>query len=440
VTNSPAVTEALAQVRRELGPIEAVVHGAGVIADKLIAEKTDEQFDRVFATKVGGLRALLDATAQDPLRAIVVFSSVAGRFGNTGQVDYAMANEIANKVAAAEARRRGPSCLVRSIAWGPWEGGMVAPALRAHFEKRGVRLIPLALGARAFVDELRAGTREVEVVIGDAPTVQPAPATTSFEIAVDEASAPYLRDHTIEGTPVVPVVLAVEWLLRAAAAMRPGQRPRVVRDLRVLKGIRLERFGRATEKFQVVAKEEGASLALEIRSTGVSPHYSAVIDFNAPNVTTPAALEVRPWNAGAIYDGPLFHGPQFHAIREVVGASDEGGVAIMEGASALGWPEGQAWASDPALLDGGLQLARLLALKATGRPSLPSRFGSLALAQPGLVQGPVRCEVRTRGSGKNRFAYDIVFTAAGKVVATLTDVDMTLLAPAATRAESHAPR
>jgi hypothetical protein len=148
---------------------------------------------------------------------------------------------------------------------------------------------------------------------------------------------------------------------------------------------------------------------------------------------------VRPWNAGAIYDGPLFHGPQFHAIRDIVGASDEGGAAILEGASALGWPEGT-WASDPALLDGGLQLARLLALKATGRPSLPSRFGSLALAQTGLVQGPVRCEVRSRNSGKNRFAYDIVFTAQDKVVATLSDVDMTLLAPAATRAETHAPR
>ena len=50
-----------------------------------------------------------------------------------------MANEVLNKVAAAEARRRGRGCLVRAINWGPWDGGMVGPALKARFEERGHR-------------------------------------------------------------------------------------------------------------------------------------------------------------------------------------------------------------------------------------------------------------------------------------------------------------
>ena len=63
----------------------------------------------------------------------------------------AAANEVLNKIGAVEARRRGAHCLVRSIGWGPWDGGMVTAPLAAHFRSRGVGLIPLASGAHAFV-------------------------------------------------------------------------------------------------------------------------------------------------------------------------------------------------------------------------------------------------------------------------------------------------
>jgi len=174
VRDRGALEAALEEVRREWGPITGVIHGAGVLADKAIADKTPEQFDRVFDTKVQGLRALLATTAKDPLRLICVFSSVAARFGNAGQSDYAMANEVLGRVAAAEARRRDGQCLVRAIDWGPWDGGMVTPALRGYFKTLGVPLIPLETGARMMMDELRQGPSDgVEVVIGGAPTSGP---------------------------------------------------------------------------------------------------------------------------------------------------------------------------------------------------------------------------------------------------------------------------
>ncbi|KAG1647546.1 Orsellinic acid synthase ArmB [Nymphon striatum] len=96
---------------------------------------------------------------------LCLFSSVAARTGNNGQSDYAMANEILNKVAVAEAGRRGPGCVVKSLGWGPWDGGMVGPALRAHFEAMGVSLIPLDQGARMLVDEIASPqTDQVELV------------------------------------------------------------------------------------------------------------------------------------------------------------------------------------------------------------------------------------------------------------------------------------
>ena len=85
--------------------------------------------------------------------AAVIFSSIAAIYGNRGQAAYAMANEVLNRVAQAEAQRRGASCIVRSIAWGPWKGGMVTPALEKHFAKMNVPLIGLEEGARAFAEK-----------------------------------------------------------------------------------------------------------------------------------------------------------------------------------------------------------------------------------------------------------------------------------------------
>ena len=174
ITDAAAVAAALAAVRAEWGPITAIVHGAGVLADRLIVDKTDAQFDAVFDTKVAGLRSLLDATSDDPVQLLCLFSSVAARGGNAGQADYAMANEVLNKVAVAEHRRRGPRCVVKSLGWGPWAGGMVGPGLEAHFAAMGVPLIPLDEGARMLVAEV-AGAQldQVEVVIGGAPTLEP---------------------------------------------------------------------------------------------------------------------------------------------------------------------------------------------------------------------------------------------------------------------------
>jgi len=167
ITDDDAVTKAMATIRSSVGPITGIVHGAGVLADKLLADKTDEQFNRVFSTKVQGLRSLLTATAGDSLKLLCFFSSVAARTGNTGQADYAMANEILNKVALAEGKRRGPKVVVKSLGWGPWAGGMVSPALKSHFESMGVTLIPLDEGARMLVKEIASPQRnQIELVLG----------------------------------------------------------------------------------------------------------------------------------------------------------------------------------------------------------------------------------------------------------------------------------
>jgi len=172
VRDAGAVEAALDLARQEWGPITGIIHGAGVISDKPIDKKKQEQFDLVFDTKVEALRTLLGATAKDPLKLICLFSSVAARKGNIGQCDYAMANEVLNQVAATEATRRKGVCLVRSINWGPWDGGMVNKPLKDYFKKMGVPLIPIKVGARMLVEELQSDiSGPVDLLIGG---IQPA--------------------------------------------------------------------------------------------------------------------------------------------------------------------------------------------------------------------------------------------------------------------------
>ena len=104
------------------------MHGAGVLADKFILDKTAEQFNSVFDTKVSGLRNILSELDLPRLKLLALYSSSTARFGRTGQCDYAMANEVLNKTARL-LERRLPDCRVASFNWGPWDGGMVNDGL-----------------------------------------------------------------------------------------------------------------------------------------------------------------------------------------------------------------------------------------------------------------------------------------------------------------------
>jgi hypothetical protein len=430
VRDAAAVADAVNAARTEWGPIAGIIHGAGVLADKRLADKTLEQFDAVFETKVQGLRALLAATAADPLRVICLFSSVAARAGNAGQADYAMANEVLNKVAAAEQRRRGDACIVTAINWGPWDGGMVTPALRAQFAARGVGLLPLADGARLCVDALTTRAASSEIVIGGLLDAPP-------PIVVNAQTHPYLAGHRIERQPVVPAALALEWLLRAAAAHRPDLRVLACDELRVWKGIALPNFDNGGDPLRITIDErvDGAGVVLEMTIVGADQarHYGARVRMGsgvpAAAVHPPAIGPLQPcaWNPSDIYNGMLFHGPAFHVVRTVDGLSERGIAGTLDGLTAKQWP-GAPWQADVAAVDGAIQLALLWGIAQLGRPSLPTRIGSFVPAQSGPAAGPLRCIIAARARDAHSLTADAVLTDAhGATFATLSELEMHLL-------------
>ncbi len=445
VTDAAAVARGLDEVRRSWGPIAALVHGAGVLADKRIAELDDARFDKVFSTKIAGVRALLAATAGDPLRVLALFSSVSARCGNNGQAAYAMANEVLNRIAYVEAQAR-PQAIVRALGWGPWEGGMVGPELRDHFAKLGVPMIPLGRGAEMFVDEVTHGpvgstdARQVAVVLGGEPrpdALRSAGAdsrTLELEIHVSRVTHPYLAGHEIAGTVVVPVVLVAEWCSRVAQAFRPDLHMRALTKLQVLRGIKLGGYDRAgdclTLRCRQLSNGDGATLGIEVLGIDGAPHYRA----EATMATTPRSLgrgegagvgTLRPWADAVVYGDVLFHTHDFRLIDSLDGIADAGISGWLRGVNRAGWGKYETWRTDVAALDGALQLAVLWVREQLGAASLPMAIGELRLGEVPVGAGLVRAIVHCRKAGSSKaFADVVLLDEGGARLLELRDVEL----------------
>jgi NAD(P)-dependent dehydrogenase (short-subunit alcohol dehydrogenase family)/acyl carrier protein len=444
VNDAASVSQALEQVRAQWGPITGLIHAAGVLADKKIEDKTDDQFRRVFATKVGGFDALLTATGADPLNMIVCFSSVAARCGNMGQCDYAAANEVLNQLAAVQAKRRGSRCLVKSINWGPWEGGMVTPALAAQFKAHGTGLIPLAAGAEQFVREVNAPARGVEVLIAAAEAL-PLPGMAhdvsalverSMEILVSSRTYPLLDGHRIQKDPAVPVVMVLEWFHRFAGMCFPHLEVCGCHDLRVLRGVLLPDYDGAGHLLRVQLRTTAAdSLQCELRSADGNLHYSARLDLRplrasrqAPSPHTSVEQFQQPEEARNLYNNALFHGRDFQVIHSIQNMDAHGASATLAGTGKMAWQSGP-WQTEAAALDGALQVVRLWGIENLGRPSLPTRVGSYVHHASPPHDGLLNCTVQCRSVGNFRTVSEIQLADfEGRAIAELHDVEMHVLA------------
>ena len=147
VTDAKNMKSAIAHAVKKYGNVTGVIHGAGVLADKLIEKKTAEDYDAVCSTKINGIDALLNSVDPKKLTHLLLFSSAAGFYGNAGQSDYAMANEALNRIALLF-KQNHPECHVTSFNWGPWEGGMVTAELKRLFEERDVEVISVEDGTQ----------------------------------------------------------------------------------------------------------------------------------------------------------------------------------------------------------------------------------------------------------------------------------------------------
>jgi len=92
VTDAAQVDAAFAQVETELGPVEIVVANAGITKDTLLLRMTEDDFDSVVGTNLGGTFRVVKRAAKGLLRAkwgrVILISSVVGLYGSAGQINY----------------------------------------------------------------------------------------------------------------------------------------------------------------------------------------------------------------------------------------------------------------------------------------------------------------------------------------------------------------
>ncbi len=229
----------------------------------------------------------------------------------------------------------------------------------------------------------------------------------------------------------------MEWFARAARAARPDLVLAACRNLKVLHGIRLPAFEQGV-LLHVTAKPRAGTTIFdcELRTPDQRLCYSGSIELapGAP-VTLPAPIRddrrgstAAPWTISQIYDGEkLFHGPRFQAIRALHVVDDAGVVADLDKTEAMGW-RGGPFLVDPAPLDGGLQLARLWGMRATGQPSLPTEIGAALFTANRGTPGPLRCVLTSTQAGSYRTVSDMSFYAPdGTLVCELRGVQAHVL-------------
>ena len=424
---------------RNLGLIRGIIHGAGVIADRKIEDKTLEQFDLVYSTKIAGLQALLQATQDDKLDFIGLFSSSTGRFGRSGQVDYAVANEVLNKTAQALARQRA-DCRTISFNWGPWDGGMVNAALKKIFAAEGIGVIGLQQGAQYLLQELATNDDQVEVVIlggqqhrakktESKKEVKTALTGDSYpdkvlNITLNTNNMPLLHDHVINGKAVVPMALLIEWLAQGAMHNNPGLFFHGFDNLRIRQGILLHantpleielRYGTATN--------EGEIFIVPMQICGQTDNK---IYASADILLTPTLPEQRPTieplvvdggelvNQSEIYtSGQLFHGPQLQGLQRILGNNSEGIISISNSAPMpstwMDEPLRTSWIADPQVLDSSFQMMILWSFAQKKLGSLPSFASHYRQYCEQFPAGKVRIQCRVTKASQHSASANIEF-------------------------------
>jgi acyl transferase domain-containing protein len=192
----PALAALLASVPADR-PLTGVLHSAGVLDDGVLTGQTPDRLARVLRPKTDAAWALHELTAGLPLRAFVLFSSVAGVLGNPGQTTYAAANTFLDALAG---HRRAAGLPAVSVAWGLWSGPGMGTQLSAADQARLARA-----GIAPLSEEL--GLRLLDRVLTD-PEAGPLVVASRWSLAGRDESEP------------VPAML--QGLARGARRPAPG--------------------------------------------------------------------------------------------------------------------------------------------------------------------------------------------------------------------------
>jgi enediyne polyketide synthase len=345
VTSASELKTAVAEIRTILGPVTAVLHGAGRNEPVPLASLDEAAFRRTLAPKIGGLEALLAAVDPAALKLLVTFGSIIGRAGLRGQGDYATANDWLTDL-TRRFQREHPHCRCLALEWSVWSGAGMGERLGVleSLTREGISPISVDDGIAILRQVLASPRTPVSLVImgraGGLPTItleprelpltrfidRPRVYYPGIELVADAElsgdSDPYLTDHLLDGDLLFPAVIGLEAMAQAGTALaEPAHRP-VFENVEFLRPIVVPVDGSATVR--IAALNRGDRIDVAIRSSDTAfqaDHFRATLRFtaNKPFDTertvaiadgTPVPLDP----ATELYGGVFFQGKRFQRV------------------------------------------------------------------------------------------------------------------------------
>jgi len=438
LTDGDAVTKIVSRIRENHGRVDVLLHAAGIERSHALPDKDAREFDLVFDVKSDGFFHLLRAIGNTPLAATVAFSSIAGRFGNPGQTDYSSANDLLCKISSSF-RTTHPATRAIAIDWTAWGGiGMATRgSIPKVMEAAGIDMLPPEAGVPMIRRELTMGGTRGEVVIAerlgillnewdatgglDPSTVEilmekhPAGPMIgkiasvglqrgfTMEKTLDPKVQPFLHDHQIDGTPVLPGVMGIEAFAEAASHLLPGWQVDAVEDVNFLAPFKFYRNEPRTVTVETAIRPQGDALVAECRLIGVRPlpnqaepqvvtHFTARVRLTkqphgaatVPALGTPAGHVIE---AGEIYR-LYFHGPAYQVVERAWWDGNRIVGLMSQGLRNNHHPSELHTAMAPRVIELCFQTAGLWEMGVQGRMGLPQQVHQvLMLRNPDIAEG-----------------------------------------------------
>jgi acyl transferase domain-containing protein/acyl carrier protein/NAD(P)-dependent dehydrogenase (short-subunit alcohol dehydrogenase family) len=365
LTDNAAVSQVIKEIGERHGRIDVLIHAAGLEISRSVADKKPAEFDLVFDVKSDGWFNIISSIGKMPIGAAAVFSSVAGRFGNAGQTDYSSANDLLCKC-ISNFRSTRPDTHGIAIDWTAWSGiGMAARgSIPAIMKQAGIDMLPPEAGIPIVRREIVAGTRG-EVVIGqklgimlsefdpqgglDVSANGPMENAMrsrgvmigdvhgmslygglTIETTLDPSKQPFLYDHQINQTPVLPGVMGIEAMAEAAQLIFPDRYIGAIENVQFLTPFKFYRNQPRTFTIQAEYSVDKEDIVADCRLWGsrilhgqsepeVTLHFSGrvrLVDGLPDAIKKSAAPQL---GSGAKVAGShvyrlYFHGPAYQVI------------------------------------------------------------------------------------------------------------------------------
>jgi acyl transferase domain-containing protein len=265
------------------------------------------------------------------------------------------------------------------------------------------------------------------------------PLSLAFERVLDLATHPVLKSYLVDGRPVLPMSLTLEWLAQAAVHQNPGLSFHGVDGLGVLHSVVLDGPAPTVRVAagRVVKHAGHLTGPVELRSSGsdgretVHARAEAILTATlpaAPRAAPPPLVDSYARPVDEVYQSLLFRGPELQGIKHIEGRGPTGIVASVRTAPPpakwLTRPLRQCWLCDPLALDCAVQLLTVWSSERHGGGCLPRFTARYRQYRQAFPTDGLRIAVRVRRDLQTLVVADIEFLDSdGAVVARLEGLE-----------------